>query len=73
MEAAGFLLRVSDPAFIRRTRVMPFIHRPTGMPLDIVLAASDLEADFLTRAVTVDLGGTPAPVIHVEDVTAKTG
>jgi len=24
--------------------------------------------EFLTRAVTVDLGGTPVPVIHVEDL-----
>jgi len=68
MEAAGFLLRVSDPAFVRRTRVMPFIHQPTGMPLDVVLAASGLEDDFLTRAITVDLGDTPVPVIHVEDL-----
>jgi hypothetical protein len=72
MEAAGFRLRVSDPAFVRQTRVMPFIHQATGMPLDVVLAASGLEDDFLTRAITVDLGGTPVPVIHVEDlVVAK--
>ena len=72
MEAAGFLLRVSDPGFVLRTRVMPFVHDATGMPLDVVLAASGLEDDFLTRAITVDLGGTPVPVIHVEDlVVAK--
>ena len=68
MEAAGFLLRVSDPAFVLRTRVMPFMHQATGMPLDIVLAASGLEDDFLKRAITVDLGGTHVPVIHVEDL-----
>lgn len=38
------------------------------MPLDVVLAASGLEDDFLARAMTVDLGGTPVPVIHVEDL-----
>jgi len=68
MEAAGFLLRVSDPAFVLRTRVMPFMHQATGMPLDVVLAASGLEDDFLKRAITVDLGGTHVPVIHVEDL-----
>lgn len=68
MEVAGFLLRVRDPAFVLRTRVMPFVHQATGMPLDVVLAASGLEEDFLSRAVTVDLGGTPVPVIHVEDL-----
>lgn len=68
MEVAGFSLSVSDPAFVRRTRVMPFIHQPTGMPLDVVLAGSGLEDDFLTRAITVDLGGTSVPVIHVEDL-----
>ena len=26
MQAAGFVLRVDDPEFIRRTRVMPFVH-----------------------------------------------
>ena len=40
MQAAGFVLRVEDPEFIRRTRVMPFVHSATGMPLDIVLAGS---------------------------------
>ena len=72
MEAAGFSLRVSDPGFVRRTRVMPFLHQATGMPLDVVLAASGLEDDFLARAITVELSGTPVPVIHVEDlVVAK--
>ena len=38
----------------------------------VVLAGSGLEDDFLSRAITVDLGGTPVPVIHLEDlVVAK--
>lgn len=68
MRAAGFALQVSDPDFILRTRVMPFVHEATGMPLDVVLAASGLEDDFLQRAIEVDLGGTAVPVIHVEDL-----
>ena len=68
MRSAGFALQVNDPAFILRTRVMPFVHEATGMPLDVVLAASGLEDDFLHRAIEVDLDGTLVPVIHVEDL-----
>jgi uncharacterized nucleotidyltransferase DUF6036 len=68
MEAAGFALRVSDPDFIRRTRVMPFVHLATGMPLDVVLAGSGLEDEFLARARRFDLGGTEMPFIHPEDL-----
>lgn len=68
MEAAGFALRVSDPDFVRRTRVMPFVHEPTGMPLDVVLAASGLEDEFLQRAVPTDIGGTRVPIIDVSDL-----
>ena len=42
MEAAGFELRFDDPEFPRRTRVLPFVHGATGMPLDVVLAGSGL-------------------------------
>ena len=47
---------------------MPFLHDATGMPLDVVLAASGLEDEFLRRAIPVDLDGTAVPVIHVEDL-----
>lgn len=68
MDVAGFSLRVSDPEFVRRTRVMPFVHRPTGVPLDIVLAGSGLEDEFLRRARTMDLGGCAIRLIDVEDL-----
>ena len=38
MEAAGFQLQVPDPAFVLRTRVMPFIHQATGMKLTLIPA-----------------------------------
>ena len=38
MNEAGFDLLVSDPDFLRRTHVLPFVHRATGMPVDVVLA-----------------------------------
>jgi hypothetical protein len=68
MEAGGFSLRVKDPAFVERTRVMPFVHVKTGMPLDIVLAGSGLEDEFLRRARMVDIGGVEVPVLDVEDL-----
>ena len=68
MEAAGFALRVDDPDFVRRTRVMPFVHLPTAMPLDVVLAGSGLEDEFLDRARAVDIGGTTVPLIDPEDL-----
>jgi hypothetical protein len=68
MQSAGFSLRVSAPDFVRRTRVMPFVHDATGMPLDVVLAGSGLEDDFLQRAVATDLGGTRVPIIELSDL-----
>ena len=68
MQAAGFSLRVSDPDFVRRTRVMPFVHEPTGMPLDVVLAGSGLEDEFLDRAIQTDVGGTHVPIIERSDL-----
>lgn len=68
MDAAGFTLRVDDPGFVRRTRVMPFVHRSTGMPLDVVLAGSGLEEEFLARARPIDIGGTAVPLIDLEDL-----
>ena len=68
MDAAGFALRADDPDFVRRTRVMPFVHLATGMPLDVVLAGSGLEEEFLARARALNIGGTTVPVIDPEDL-----
>lgn len=68
MEAGGFTLRVDDPEFLRRTRVLPFVHAATGMPLDVVLAGSGLEEEFLGRAKRTDIGGANVPVIDVADL-----
>jgi len=68
MDAAGFTLRVDDPDFVRRTRVLPFVHRATAMPLDVVLAGSGLEDEFLDRAQSVDVGGITVPMIEPGDL-----
>ncbi|MBK5296611.1 MAG: nucleotidyltransferase [Vicinamibacteria bacterium] len=53
---------------MRRTRVLPFVHVATAMPLDVVLAGSGLEDEFLDRARDVDMGGTIVPLIDPEDL-----
>ena len=68
MDASGFAIRADDPDFVRRTRVMPFVHLRTAMPLDVVLAGSGLEDEFLDRARDVDIGGTTVPLIDREDL-----
>jgi hypothetical protein len=68
LTSAGFALRVADPDFVRRTRVLPFVHQPSGMPLDVVLAGSGLEDEFLSRAVILPIGTTAVPVIRLDDL-----
>lgn len=67
--SAGLTLRVSDlDDFVERTAVIPFLHEPTGLGLDVVLGASGLENDCIDRAVAVDIGDGTVPVIRVEDL-----
>lgn len=68
MASAGFALRVSDPEFVRRTRVLPFVHSATGMPLDVVIAGSGLEDEFLARVRYTDVQGTRLPIIDLGDL-----
>ena len=64
----GFELIAADSDFVARTRVLPFLHRVSGMPLDVVLAGPGLEEDFLERAISVDVDGVLVPVITPEDL-----
>jgi hypothetical protein len=68
MRAAGFELRVADSDFVRRTRVLPFVHATTGMPLDVVLSGSGLEDEFLERARMLDIGGLRVPTVDPSDL-----
>jgi hypothetical protein len=69
MQGAGFDLRAADwREFVARTRVLPFLHRASELPLDVVLAGPGLEEEFLDRAVLVDLSGITVPVISPEDL-----
>ena len=68
MKRQGFTLRFDDPEFVNRTRVFPFLHQSTGVPVDVVLAGPGLEEEFLDRAVTVPVEGATVPVISPEDL-----
>lgn len=68
MRAAGFELRVTDPDFVRRTRVLPFVHTATAMPLDVVLSGPGLEDEFLARVRRLDIGGLPVPTLDPGDL-----
>lgn len=68
MERSGFELRFRDPQFVARTRVLPFFHRGSGLPVDVVIAGPGLEEEFLERAVSVDLEGVAVPIISPEDL-----
>ncbi len=71
LAANGFGLRVDASGdFVRRTRVLPFVHEATDLPVDIVLAGPGLEELFLSRAVPVRLAGVTVPVISPEDLIA---
>jgi hypothetical protein len=69
MGQAGFVVRVRDVgAFVRRTRVLPFVHGETDLPLDVVLGAPGLEEEFLRTARRVEMHGTMVPVIAPEEL-----
>lgn len=68
LERHGFDGRFADPAFIEQTRVLPVVHRTTGLPVDIVLAGPGLEEEFLRRAVTQSIDGVAVPVVEIADL-----
>lgn len=66
LERAGFASRFSDADFVRATRVMPIVHKKTGLPIDVVLAGPGLEQVFLDAAATYRIGRCTIPVISRE-------
>ena len=73
MEANGFRLRVTaTDDFVARTRVLPFVHSASRLPVDMVLAGPGIEEQFLDRAEFHVLEGVRVPIATVEDlVTMK--
>ena len=69
MGAVGFDLRVRDvDDFVQRTRVLPFLHLETDLPLDLVLAGPGLEEEFARDAVRIPIAGTSIPFISAGDL-----
>lgn len=67
LRSHAFRLRVPDvDDFVRQTRVLPVVHEPTGMPVDVVLGGPGLEELFLSAAEPVRLGTTVIPVPTAE-------
>jgi hypothetical protein len=57
-------------AMLDQARVLPLVHEPSGLPVDLVLAGPGLEEEFLARARTIDMGGVSVPMISPEDLVA---
>jgi|SRR6185503_8252715 len=71
LERCGFELRFHlSKEFLEAARLLPVAHAETGLPIDVVLAFSDLQAEFLDRRVTVDVAGAKVPMISAEDLLA---
>ncbi|WP_438002495.1 nucleotidyltransferase [Sorangium sp. So ce296] len=69
LSRAGFDLRIHlGEDFLRDARLLPLVHRPTCMPIDVVIAASSLHVEFLARRRVIDLGGVRVPMISPEDL-----
>jgi hypothetical protein len=67
--AAGLRLQPqATEDFVRRTHVLPFVHEPSGIPVDIVLAGPGLEEEFVANARELALAGVTVPVISPEDL-----
>jgi hypothetical protein len=63
----GIALRFgSDDDFVQRTRVLPLVHRDSGMPVDLVLGGPGLEELFLAAAEDLEVGGVRVPVASGE-------
>jgi hypothetical protein len=71
LSRSSFELRVADAAgFVEATRVIPLLHVPSRMPLDIVLAGPGLEDLFFARATERRVGDVAVPVVSAEDLVA---
>jgi hypothetical protein len=55
---------------VMQARVLPLVHRSSGIGLDLVIAGPGLEEEFLDRAGSMRIGGLVVPVITPEDLVA---
>jgi predicted nucleotidyltransferase len=55
---------------LQAARLLPMVHAPSGMPLDLVIAGPGLDQEILDRSRPLDVGGVVVPVICAEDLVA---
>ena len=68
---AGFDLRGGDVAgLVETTRVLPFVHRASRIPVDVVLAGPGLEDQFFAGVEERIVGEAHVPVAAAEDLVA---
>jgi hypothetical protein len=68
MELHRFRRRITDPVFTEKTRVIPLVHLPTELPLDVVLAGPGLEDQFFDRVQIRQMGDVAVRVASPEDI-----
>lgn len=68
LEEAGFSAKFADDEFIAATRVIPIVHRPTRLPVDLVIAGPGLEQQFLDEVQIQRIGNQRVPVLSVENL-----
>ncbi len=62
---------VGDVAtFIAEARVIPMLHTPSGIPVDVVLAGPGLEEEMIARARKRRVGGVEIPFVAIDDLIA---
>jgi hypothetical protein len=68
LRRAGFTPRFADDAFIASTQVIPVTHDATALPIDLVLAGSGLEQQFLDEVTVMRIAGRAIPVLSPENL-----
>lgn len=68
LERGGFRSRGATAGFVERTRVIPVVHTPSSLPVDIVLAGPGLEDQFFERVVVRHVDQVRIPVASAEDI-----
>lgn len=69
LETSGFRTRPADAReFARRYAVLPVVHDPSGVPVDLVIAGTQAELAALGRATDESYLGVRLPVMSAEDL-----
>jgi hypothetical protein len=68
LERHRFRRRIADPLFTETTRVLPLVHLPTALPVDVVLAGPGIEDQFFDRVQVREIGTVKVPVASPEDI-----